>query len=101
MHTYKSSSLVLLLAAALIFGNSICMAEEPEAAARQAQVDADLAKAKIRDLKAAERGSEATQDIDTAERLGDNAKIQKQEHKVYKDEEAEGAAEEEEYSDEE
>ena len=102
MQSNKTISNLVLAAAILTLGPSLSFAEEPKVNHLQAELDADLAKSKIRDLNQAERGSNAAQDIDTAQQLGDQAKIQAEEHKLYHaEDEEENLVDEEEYTDEE
>ncbi|MBN8548251.1 MAG: hypothetical protein J0M12_02925 [Deltaproteobacteria bacterium] len=95
MHISKTSVAILVVAASILCGNSICVAQqEPEAAARQAQVDADMAESKIQDIEESEAGSNVAQDIDTAQQMQDQAKIQHQDQKLYHAQERLQAAEE-------
>ena len=97
MHIYKVSFALAVLAASTFVGSTYSFADqEPQAAARQAEVDADMAKSKIQDIEAAEDGADAADDNDTPQELSDAAKIHHQDQNLYRAQEREQAAEEEE-----
>lgn len=83
MRMSKTSTAFVLAVASVLCGSSHCVAQqEPAAAARQAQVDADMAESKIQDIEDSEQGSDVAQDIDTAQQMNDQARIQHQEQNL-------------------
>ena len=74
----KKITLIFVLATALSYSISTELAwaqKDPAAAAQQAKIDADQAKVAIDQAEQRESGGEASDDMDTAQKLADQAEI--------------------------